>query len=811
MNKFAVLLVVTAVIGAAFAFYQFQQDEDQTKLEEFRITEEEKTLDEARRSGALVPKKNAMIDAAQAEKDGEKGAETASLKGQRVVGRLVDELGNPIPGVKVTLAEIKNTPSFGFLAPPSLNGRLPKGVHACMSAEDGSFYFTGVKHTARLEVRAWPEEFRSVTSSFSFFSGEEHDVGNLVAEAGAVLSGRVLNAASIPVVGAEVSISVPSARSGGLIVIGGGNTRGTRTVISDEHGYFHAAGLKSGKARVTAKAKGFPPKEGLRVDLSLKAPVEDFLVQLDNGREIFGTVVDAEGKPAKNVTVEFQPARGFNPMWFGQERPKFQADNEGKFVLIGVPLTEVKLKVYGDGYMTRSDHLVPVDKSNTLVKLNNAAMVYGYLKTKDGKKNIKDFEITLTERASSRVFGGSEPTTQTEVRSGAEAAKELGLKPADGFFAVVNISKARAQFQIVAKGFEELKFHERDLEAGEKREITAEVSRDVPFAGTVVDANGDPIEGANVVMTIPNPRSGNGMPAGFSSGIVEGNMPFMTSGNSRHFIKSKADGSFEFRGMVAGNYKLNVRHTEYLNIKDREVVLEKDRPQPDYKITLSSGATLTGIVYDEESNPLPGAQVSLRKKKEIDPNSGDSEMMEFGIGMASQGGLNVVAGEGGAYNFRGIFPGDYIAKAKQPKKRSEGRGMMIVMSGGSQESGGEPVSLQADNVTELDLRIKKKARVFGKVLSGSQPVVGAKVTESSGNSDAWMFGGNSCNTDDSGYFEIENLEPGTHTFRLSLNGSPFVLKKKIELTEGQQLKLDFSVPTGAIMGRALDGEGNPLM
>ncbi|MFT7617108.1 MAG: hypothetical protein ACI97A_000741, partial [Planctomycetota bacterium] len=41
--------------------------------------------------------------------------------------------------------------------------------------------------------------------------------------------------------------------------------------------------------------------------------------------------------------------------------------------------------------------------------------------------------------------------------------------------------------------------------------------------------------------------------------------------------------------------------------------------------------------------------------------------------------------------------------------------------------------------------------------------------------------------------------------------SPFVLKKKIELTEGQQLKLDFSVPTGAIMGRALDGEGNPLM
>ena len=61
---------------------------------------------------------------------------------------------------------------------------------------------------------------------------------------------------NIPVAGAAVSISVPSPRSGGLIMIGGSNSRATRTVLADENGYFRAAGLKSGKARVCGSSAG---------------------------------------------------------------------------------------------------------------------------------------------------------------------------------------------------------------------------------------------------------------------------------------------------------------------------------------------------------------------------------------------------------------------------------------------------------------------------------------------------------------------------------------------------------------------------
>ncbi len=78
--------------------------------------------------------------------------------------------------------------------------------------------------------------------------------------------------------------------------------------------------------------------------------------------------------------------------------------------------------------------------------------------------------------------------------------------------------------------------------------------------------------------------------------------------NSFHRTFTAADGSFEFFGIPAGDYRLLVLHPQFLPEQEPEVAVVTGR-STDLRLELDPGVQLSGHILSEEGQALPGARV----------------------------------------------------------------------------------------------------------------------------------------------------------------------------------------------------------
>ncbi len=797
MSRIAVPLLLVSLVVVGIIFYQFQQDTDLGDLDRTNITIQEEGGDAVRRTGAPLPVSSNRDP--NSEKPTKSGAQELddTEAGGAVIGRVVSADGLPVAGVA---ARLTHSPKGGLFA--SVKG-IAQVLKTAVTDDQGFFTIMGVKEGGPYRVEVWPAELRKATSSFfRIEEGEKHDVGELVATPGAIVEGIVLNEAKVPVPGVQVTISVSDPTEAGFVMLLGPVVYGGRTVVTDENGRFRLAGLDGGQGHVYARAEGYIPLEDLEVAVKNEKPVEGLVVQLARGRRIEGHVQDDTGVSIANATIKYRPQGTFRLLWEQNPNAQVQSDKDGNFVFTGVPLKDVLLTVEADGFMTMNEYRAKASQAHVGIVLEKAALVFAYLVAQGDKRAINDFEVSVEvgDLTLSQDVAKGFP-----IKKGQEAGAILGKSETAGLFVIHGISRRSLDFSITAPGFGRLDYKISELKPGEERRLEGEMVAEVPFAGMVVDQNGNPVAGATLTMRVKEENKNdveNELMGLLGSDAIPGSSSVLGASSKKTRTKSKSDGTFSFHGLVGGMHLLAVRHPSFLNQVDLPVELGTENPVTDYVVTLLPGASITGVVFDPEGNPFIGAKVSLERKSVAEGGDTEERVMSFSPNWKT----SKTSGKGGVYLIEGVKPGDYFVRAEIPAQKATGN-VFVILSGGEKQQEGTWVHLEANKLAKQDIHLLKKSRVYGKVRSGGQPVPGAVVRANDVGRPSFFGGGKVGTADDSGAYEIEGLKPGKKKLSLAIPGSPHGESRSVELVEGEDLTVDFEVPSGSISGRVTDENG----
>ena len=170
--------------------------------------------------------------------------------------------------------------------------------------------------------------------------GDEVRLRPVLAPAGGLLAGRVLDGDAEPVAGALVRVGAEKAWHhvdvpGAGLAYGGG----PRVTVTDVGGRFSILGAPPGLQPLVVEAAGHTPHLGeVRVAAGEAPPL---LVRMEPSAVLHGRVTDARGRPARKVLVEAL-AEGLS------HHPRDWTGANGRYELAGLPAGEVLVRVHAE-------------------------------------------------------------------------------------------------------------------------------------------------------------------------------------------------------------------------------------------------------------------------------------------------------------------------------------------------------------------------------------------------------------------------------------------------------------------------------
>lgn len=274
----------------------------------------------------------------EAEAGAEEPLVVVLRRGRRGIGRVVDLEERPVAGASIRLwpASMPGEVRSG--------GRLGRRSYAATSEDDGTFAVEELgpelydlrvvaEGFAPLEVPGLPVVFDE--------GGGEIDLGTIVLEPGAAISGTVVDDRGSPVEGAEVSFDSWSTR---------GELKPweleTNAVKSDADGRFLLVDRAPGeKLDLSVWHPDFIAAEVRGVVV----PREDVLVELEGAARVAGRVVDPAGRPVAGarVSARYEVQGGGT---FSSESG--ESDAEGRFELPHLGPRRVELLARAEGFRT---------------------------------------------------------------------------------------------------------------------------------------------------------------------------------------------------------------------------------------------------------------------------------------------------------------------------------------------------------------------------------------------------------------------------------------------------------------------------
>jgi hypothetical protein len=267
------------------------------------------------------------------------------------------------------------------------------------------------------------------------------------------------------------------------------------------------------------------------------------------------------------------------------------------------------------------------------------------------------------------------------------------------------------------------------------------------FAGFVVDARDEkPVVGAKVVLYVSGP---------VDRGV----------GLERVFrVTTGEDGRFEIEGVPPGEYRAAATHQDYLP-GERTAINIVAGEQATRTLTLELGGSVSGIVTDENDEPLPGVQIFL--------SSADSTVF-FNKGTNTD--------EEGRYELNGLKGG--LANIK-------------VIARGYVDSTKNNISIVEGRPTEgIDFRLERGNVISGVVVNHlNEPVPSATVTVSGKGSYE------TTRTDKSGEFSISGFTEDTVNMSVRASGYILLIKRQVPANTGN-MRLELS-KGGSVEGRVL--------
>ena len=512
-------------------------------------------------------------------------------------------------------------------------------------------------------------------------------------ERAARLAGRVVDEAGRPVAGAEVVAEVRFLRQH--------QAHSEVKTRSRADGGFELAEIVAAEAyTVTADAEGFAPTAVVTRTAGGRQPAgraggpeiaarpappaaaagpaapalpdpTSLLLVLRAGASAVGRVADAEGRPVAGAEVELQ-RMGWPPRRLPREGLySTQTGDTGAFLLSHLPPDRYQLSVLHPGFAPAQtvgiDLAAGASRSDlgTVILLPGTAISGRVVDGRDQPVAGARASLTLTrglravswESAADHAFSPS-------LETGEDGAFRFpDLLPGDAF-----------ELQVAKTGY--LPVSEHRVAAPTREPLRIELRAAKTLEGRVLDADGGPVAGAQVIDLRANVAAFNGS-----------SWRSVTNGSSA----TDAEGRFTLGNLAPGRLDLQVNARGY-PIRQVPGVMIPDQGDPErLDIVLPRGALLEGRVAHEDGTPVAGAQLAAVPRA-----------VERVLGLWADGNAtNGVADGDGRYQLQGLATGTYAVTA----------------SGGDGEQAAAEIEVTAGD-NHLDLTAKGGSEVSGAVGDG---------------------------------------------------------------------------------------------
>lgn len=497
------------------------------------------------------------------------GVELVLTSGGKLVGRAVDENGEPLAGVLIELE-------------PAIEASSPRAMFAAANRDDVTAFEgvsdeEGVFEVAHLPAGRFDLEARLPGFAPAQMRGievpeaeVETDMGEVALVAGVSVEGRVVDERGAALAGAEVRVApkgpMASMRIRALAEAGQG------AVTSDAAGLFSIDDRLPGeRLDLEVKLSGYAAKSVPGIEAPTASPITIALVKAS---AIRGRVVDDRGEGVARAFVMVEASgsgvAGPQGVYMGMRASARAATlDDGSFELTDVAPGTARLLARAEGYreVQISELTVPAgrDLEDLEIVLEKGAAIFGRVTGADGKPLLEAF-LMVTHQGASFMAG----------------ARTDG----DGRYRIDGVEPG---WRIVTVHHESLEQISREIEVqpGDNR---LDISYEPGYAvgGRVIAEDGSPVAGAEIHLSGTH---------GYGGG---------------QSAQSRDDGSFEIADAANGTYKVRGSKQGFATAElEREIVV-RDAPVYGVEVVLPVGGAIVGRVVGLEPGELPSVEIWAR-------------------------------------------------------------------------------------------------------------------------------------------------------------------------------------------------------
>jgi beta-lactamase regulating signal transducer with metallopeptidase domain/protocatechuate 3,4-dioxygenase beta subunit/thiol-disulfide isomerase/thioredoxin len=537
-------------------------------------------------------------------------------------GTVKNEEGRPIAGVKVTvwgyLGEKKAENELAFMVDTvtdeqgrwrSRSFRSMKFAYLYLSHPD---YLADDESTARRHGQPDPSpsakpDVRAMAPLRDFSDVQ-------ILKKGVVVSGTVVDVQGRPIPNAEVGWLPPEP--------GATFHFDLPTTTTDDRGGFRFANVRPGLVTLQVKAAGHAPE---LKSLDAKPGTRPVSIKLAAPRTLAGRVIDAKGKPIRDVFVNIDTWRGSRALGV-----YMKSDADGRFRWSDAPPDSVLINAQRAGYKSVSGKTVSPDDGEVVLELKRALVITGKIRDAQTNELVDHTTVELGVPDQQKEGGFQWPENNQVFAHQGRLQAELDAETSSEF-----------RLRIRAKGYATVE--SRTFRADEGWvEYDAKLTKVAPpaayvLSGVVLQPDGKPLERAEVTLTYP------------SSGIRRLPIAHLEDGKLRsngdqEVVTTDAQGRFRVNrasDLSDRNYALVVvAHPDYLAEVPRAAF------EADSTIRVKPWGRIEGVA---RIGSKPASGVAIRYGSE---RFGMPDEPTF-LGMAT-----TTADAEGRFAFRHVIPGD---------------------------------------------------------------------------------------------------------------------------------------------------------